>query len=204
MSEKKAWISPKPQPESRQPIEYLSVHQRTEESNEGNKPKYELTEDEERVGEGAEDGEEEAADEAGPHDLEQQLTAGRQEGGRLVHEEPIREPQEQVPEHGGGAGEEPVRLLALLLRGGGRRRGGGGGVGGGEAYHGWHGVGEEGGGGRRGRRAVGDEASVRGGGPEDEEERDEREGAAASRHCGRRPEARGFSGRDGFGARSFI
>jgi len=50
----------------------------------------ERTEDEERVGEGAEDGEEEAADEAGPHDLEQQLAPRRQVRGRLVHEEPVR------------------------------------------------------------------------------------------------------------------
>ena len=64
----------------------------------------ERTEDEERVGEGAEDREEEAADEAGPHDLEQQLAPRGQVRGRLVHEEPVGQHQEEIPEHGGGAG----------------------------------------------------------------------------------------------------
>ena len=128
------------------------------------------TEDEERVGEGAEDGEEESADEPRPHDLEQQLAARGQVRGGLEHEEAVDEGEEEVPEHGGGAGEEAVRLLALLLRR--RRRGRRG-----EADHR-----DE----RRRRGAVGDEAAVRGGGHEGEKERDQREGAAglpAGRHC---------------------
>lgn len=90
----------------------MSVHQRTEEANEGNKPKYELTEDEERVGEGAEDGEEEAADDAGAEDLEQHLAPGGEVGGGLEHEEAVGEHQEQVPPRRRRARQEPVRHLA--------------------------------------------------------------------------------------------
>lgn len=80
-------------------------------------------EDEHGVGEGAEHGEEEAADDAGPQDLQQQLAAVGQVRGRQEHEAPVDDDQEQVAGPRGGAGQEPVRLLA-------RRRGFGVGGGG--------------------------------------------------------------------------
>jgi hypothetical protein len=81
-----------------------------------------------RIGERTEDGEEEASDEAGAHDLEQQLAPRRQARGRPEHEEAVREHQEEVSEDGGGAGQEAIRLLALplLCRGGEAEHGAGG------------------------------------------------------------------------------
>jgi hypothetical protein len=56
----------------------------------------ERTEHQQRVRERTEDGEEEAADEAGAHDLKQQLAPRRQARGRPEHEEAVREHQDPL------------------------------------------------------------------------------------------------------------
>lgn len=80
------------------------------------------TEDQQGVGERAEDGEEEAADDPGAEDLEQQLAAGGEVGGGLEHEEAVGQGEEEVPPRRGRAREEPVRHLAPLLPGRPQRR----------------------------------------------------------------------------------
>ena len=136
------------------------------------------TEDEERVGEGAEDGEEESADEPRPHDLEQQLAARGQVRGGLEHEEAVGQDEEEVPERGAGARQEPVRhlapaaaasLLPLPRRRRGLRR---------EPQRGGRAPREE----EAEPPAAGDGAALRERGRGEEEEEEERRGRVTRRH----------------------
>lgn len=77
------------------------------------KPGYE---NEHGVGKGAEDGEEQASDDTGAENLEQELAAIGEVGGGRVHQVAVYQNQEQVPDHGGGAGQEPIGLVAGGVR----------------------------------------------------------------------------------------
>ena len=77
------------------------------------------TENEHGVWKRAENGEEEASDETRAEDLQQELAAIGEVRGRREHQVSVHEDQEQIPQHRGGARQEPVRLLARRLR---RRR----------------------------------------------------------------------------------
>lgn len=70
------------------------------------------TKNEQGIGQRAEDGKKQAADDSGAENFEQQLAAGREKSGGLEHEETIDQDEEEVAEHSVGAGEEAVGLFA--------------------------------------------------------------------------------------------
>lgn len=75
------------------------------------------TGDEQCVGEGAEDGQDEAANNAGAHDSEQKLAAIGQELRGFEQHEAVDDEERGVATQAGGAGHDPVMLLALLALG---------------------------------------------------------------------------------------
>lgn len=75
-----------------------------------------LTENEHGVRKSPEDGEKQASNDTGTENLEQHLAAIGEVGGGQEHQISIHQDQEQIPKHGGGAGQEPVGLITRGLR----------------------------------------------------------------------------------------